>query len=219
MSRLRKHLTYANVCASLALFIALGGTGYAAITLPRDSVGARELRHDSVGSSELRSDAVASANVRDGSLAPRDFSAAARSALAGSAGPQGPRGEAGPAGAVGPQGAAGDKGEQGAKGERGEPGAPAVTMRAAVEDDAATFASTHGADAEIVSNGNYLVTFTRSAVGCVYSATLARIVQSANMEPTANRITVASDGDAVRVRTYNDSTPESSGFHLIVVCS
>jgi hypothetical protein len=37
--RIRAKLTYANVTASLALFIALGGTGYAALTLPPDSVG------------------------------------------------------------------------------------------------------------------------------------------------------------------------------------
>ena len=69
LSWLRRHLTYANVCASLALFIALGGTGYAAFKLPRDSVGSRELRSDSVGASELRANAVTSSSVRDGSIA------------------------------------------------------------------------------------------------------------------------------------------------------
>ena len=42
--RLRSRLSYANVTASLALFIALGGTGYAAVTLPRNSVGSAQLR-------------------------------------------------------------------------------------------------------------------------------------------------------------------------------
>jgi hypothetical protein len=36
---LRRHLTYANVVASLALFLALGGAAFAATQLPRNSVG------------------------------------------------------------------------------------------------------------------------------------------------------------------------------------
>src|SRR5262249_16407884 len=110
MRRIREHLTYANVCASLALFIALGGTSYAAFSLPRDSVGERELRARSVGTSELKASAVTSRNVRDGSIAPRDLSATARSALAGPPGPQGVAGQTGATGSKGergPQGAAG----------------------------------------------------------------------------------------------------------------
>jgi hypothetical protein len=38
-ARLRSRLTYANVIASIALFMAMGGTGYAALTLPKASVG------------------------------------------------------------------------------------------------------------------------------------------------------------------------------------
>ena len=33
MTRMREHLTYANVMATIAVFIALGGTSYAAITI------------------------------------------------------------------------------------------------------------------------------------------------------------------------------------------
>src|SRR4051812_26814446 len=86
LKHLRHHLSYANVCATLALFIALGGTGYAAITLAPNSVGSRELRADSVGTSEMRDDAVTSAAVRDGSISSRDLSASARAALAGNIG-------------------------------------------------------------------------------------------------------------------------------------
>src|SRR3954465_10867814 len=84
--RLPFRLSYANVVATLALFVALGGTGYAAYSLPRNSVGARELRRGSVGRSELKNGAVESSSVRDGTLAVRDFSASARSALAGGVG-------------------------------------------------------------------------------------------------------------------------------------
>jgi hypothetical protein len=82
---LRDRLTYANVTATLALFIALGGTSYAAVNLPRDSIGAVQLRPGSVGSSE----------VRDRSLSLRDLNRRTRSALRGARGPAGPAGPAG----------------------------------------------------------------------------------------------------------------------------
>lgn len=40
MHRIRGKLTYANVMATIAVFIALGGASYAAIKLPKNSVGA-----------------------------------------------------------------------------------------------------------------------------------------------------------------------------------
>ena len=43
-----------NTVGYLALTIALGGTSYAAVELPRDSVGAEQLRSGAVGRSELR---------------------------------------------------------------------------------------------------------------------------------------------------------------------
>jgi hypothetical protein len=67
MNRLR----YANVVATLALFIALGGTGYAAIDLPRNSVG----------TAEIRDGAVRSRDIRDGSVRTRDLAPGARGRL------------------------------------------------------------------------------------------------------------------------------------------
>jgi hypothetical protein len=52
-----------TVIALLALFVALAGTGYAAVTLPRASVGTPQLREG----------AVVSPKVRDGSLHARDL--------------------------------------------------------------------------------------------------------------------------------------------------
>jgi hypothetical protein len=39
MRRLRAQLSYANVMSSIAVFLVLGGSVYAAATLPRNSVG------------------------------------------------------------------------------------------------------------------------------------------------------------------------------------
>ena len=88
MRRLANRLTYANVTATLALVVALGGTSYAAFRLPRNSVGATQIRAAAVRSSE----------VKDRSLGVRDLSYAARSSLRGATGAPGPAGIPGPQG-------------------------------------------------------------------------------------------------------------------------
>jgi hypothetical protein len=47
MNRLLNHIR-GNVVAYLALFVALGGTGYAAINLPANSVGNRQIRNGAI---------------------------------------------------------------------------------------------------------------------------------------------------------------------------
>lgn len=85
-TKLRSRMTYANITATLALFIALGGSSYAALTLPRNSVGSAQIRTGGVGSSE----------VRNRSLKVGDLSVSARASLRGA---KGDTGAAGPAGA------------------------------------------------------------------------------------------------------------------------
>ena len=76
-----ERLNYANVTATLALFLALGGTSYA-LTLPRNSVGSKQIRASAVGTSEIHSGAVRSSDVRNRSLQLRDLSLGARTSLA-----------------------------------------------------------------------------------------------------------------------------------------
>jgi hypothetical protein len=70
---IRERLTYANVMATLALFVALGGVGYAAVRLPRDSVGPKQIKEDAVKASELAPNSVDSFNVIDGAIAGNDI--------------------------------------------------------------------------------------------------------------------------------------------------
>lgn len=84
-----------NTVAYLALFVALGGSAYAAGGLPKNSVGAKQLKRNS----------VTSRNVKDGSLLSADF---AKGQL-----PQGERGA---------RGEKGERGEPGREGARGETG-------------------------------------------------------------------------------------------------
>jgi hypothetical protein len=79
------------VVAFVALLVALGGTSYAALKLPRNSVG----------SAQIRKNAVTSSKVKARSLRLSDFSPSARTGLDGERGPQGPVGERGPQGEPG----------------------------------------------------------------------------------------------------------------------
>jgi hypothetical protein len=83
MARFRSHVTYANVIATIALFLALGGGAYAASKLPKNSVTAKQIKRNS----------ITSPKVKDRSLLAKDFKAGQL-----------------PAGAPGPQGAEGPRG-------------------------------------------------------------------------------------------------------------
>lgn len=114
----RAKMTYANVIATLALFLALGGSGaWAATTIASNSVG----------TSQLKNGAVTGQKVKEGSLLAKNFESGQLPAGAigptGASGPAGEPGETGPRGAKGETGKPGDAGPRGAKGEAGEPGA------------------------------------------------------------------------------------------------
>jgi hypothetical protein len=87
----------------LALFIALSGGAYA-LTIPKESVGA----------GQLKKNAVTSSKVKNRSLLAKDFKAGQL-----------------PVGATGAQGAKGDPGPAGQQGPKGDPGATNVTVRTA----------------------------------------------------------------------------------------
>jgi len=112
----RPKLSYANVTATLAVFLSLGGVSYAAVELPRNSVG----------TPQLRDGAVDSAKIKDGALQYEDFGFG--ETPAGLEGPRGPKGERG---ARGPKGAKGAAGATGATGAAGAPGATDVRVRTA----------------------------------------------------------------------------------------
>ena len=112
MRVIRGHLpSPAVVLAGLALLVALGGTSYAAIALPNNSVGTRQLQQNAVARAKLAKSAVTGAKVKNGSLTAADFKAGQLRA-----GPQGPAGAQGPVGPTGPQGERGPIGPQGAPG-------------------------------------------------------------------------------------------------------
>jgi len=83
--------------ATVAVFIALGGTGVAAVSLSRNSVGSAQIRSGAVRTSDLHRSAVRSAKVKNGSLLAKDFALGQLPS-----GPKGDTGERGPTGPLGP---------------------------------------------------------------------------------------------------------------------
>jgi hypothetical protein len=74
MSRLLGHRpSPAMVVAMLALFIAFAGTGYAAVKLPANSVGTKQIKASAVTSKKIAHDAVSGSKVRAHSLTGSDI--------------------------------------------------------------------------------------------------------------------------------------------------
>src|SRR4051794_11052014 len=74
---LRNRLSFANVISLLALFVALGGTTYAAASLPARSVGSLQIRTDGVGKSEIRSSAVGRSEIATNGVAKTEIGSGA----------------------------------------------------------------------------------------------------------------------------------------------
>jgi hypothetical protein len=210
-SRLRRP-SYAEATASLALFVALGGTGYAAAALPSNSVGSRQIRTAAVGKSELRSgsvgksevrtnavgkseiaasavgaievrhDAIGTNEVKDGDLGINDLSTAARDALT---------------------------------------GASAVTFREAVTSAGAA-AGGNAKSARRAGTGDYTVDLGRDVSDCQFAATLAGVKSGTSVEaphPGFVTVTPATGATTVRVVTTDPTgAPADSPFDLLVAC-
>jgi hypothetical protein len=198
MQRRRLSSTFANVTSMLALFVALGGTSYAAYNsvgkgdIRANAVGKSELRSNAVGAWEIRTGAVRASEVRegaidrtevaDGGLDAADLSDAARTSLT---------------------------------------EANAVTYRTAV-----TAAGTQAAgNAKSVAKGAagvYTVELAKDVGACQYSATLAGTKSGTTIEPAIpGDITAQPAADATKV-TVNTSNAAGAAadapFHLLVAC-
>ena len=106
MSVLRRRISYANVVATLALFLALGGTSYAALTIT-----GKQVKNSSLTGKDVKNGSIAGGDVKKGSLLSSHFKAG--QLTGGSGGPAGPSGPSGPVGPVGPTGPVGATGATG----------------------------------------------------------------------------------------------------------
>lgn len=108
--RLRKP-SPAMLVALLALFVALGGSSYAAVVLSKNSVRSKHIVKGNVKRSDLGKNAVNSSKVADASLLATDFASGQL--------PSGPKGDTGATGAAGAPGAPGAPGDTGPPGISG----------------------------------------------------------------------------------------------------
>jgi hypothetical protein len=98
MLKLRRHLNPPTVLAALALFVALGGSSFAAPA--RDAaaklISGKSIKNNSIASADIKNNSVGSGDVKNRSLLKKDFKTG--QLPAGPAGPRGPQGVVGPAG-------------------------------------------------------------------------------------------------------------------------
>lgn len=195
------HLSYSNVTATLALFIALGiGSAYAvdkigSKQIAKDAVKSKHIKNKGVRSSELAPGAVKSANVADGSLLAEDFRAG-----------QLPQGE---------------------PGAQGPPGEPATRLFASVRGIDGDLVYGSGAISSTrISTGRYIVTFNRSLDGCVAVATAGRGLPTGGTEDitqVGSRATVDMNEGPGEVEVFTaplETTPAVAdrSFLLAVFC-
>jgi hypothetical protein len=199
---MRPRLSFANVTSVLALFIALGGTSYAAVQVSANSVEKRHIRSGAVGKSEIRSGAVGKSEVRrnavgaseigsgvvdttelrDGGIAVGDLATAARTALT---------------------------------------DANAVTFRAA---STAAGAAAGGNATAIARNapGDYTVTLARDVSACQYGVAVTGVKTAAGIEQAPAGFATAApttDGTKVSVKTYDAAGAAlDAPFTLLVAC-
>jgi hypothetical protein len=196
MARFRCHVTYANVIATLALFLALGGGAYAATQLPKDSVGSKQIKANAVSGSKVKDQSLLAGDFKKGQL------------------PAGPKGD---------QGIQGTQGIQGIQGNQGVPGEPATKLFAHASafgglsyGSGAVSATRNGA----AGSGTYTVTFNRNLSGCVALAS-AGTGEGGTLPSQFSPGVVATasiSGNTVLVETTSGSTHNDYDFHVAVFC-
>lgn len=69
----RPTISYANVVATLALFIALGGVSWAAVKLPKNSVGSKQIKKNAVTSAKIKKNSIISSKIKNGAIQGADI--------------------------------------------------------------------------------------------------------------------------------------------------
>jgi hypothetical protein len=154
LRKLRPHLTYANVAATLALVIAVGGgsawaaqkirtrnLGYHAVTASKlnyNAVTGSKVRNSSLSGKDLRDGTVGTLDVRNGSLRTEDFGAG-----------------------------------QLPKGDKGDKGDPATELHGTVSAAGVVVNGTGVTAVSPGTGGAYTVTFAQDVSKCPVVATVA----------------------------------------------
>jgi hypothetical protein len=195
-TRFRKRLSFANVTSALALFIALGGTSYAAITLPANSVGRPQIRSSGVGQSEIAANAVGRSEIRTGGVAQKEL-------RNNSVGPGEIRD-----GRISPADLSDD-----AKNAVAE--LKGVTFRVAATEAGATTGGNAKSVARTTDPGVYSVDLGQDVSACQVSATIA----GAGATPGLVTVTPGASTNLLTVSTFDNAAAAANRpFQLLVAC-
>lgn len=86
MRFIRKHKpTPALIISLIALSVALGGTAYAAVSIPKNSIGTKQLKNKAVTQAKLANGSVRSTKIKNGAVTASKLSSSAASAFLGAA--------------------------------------------------------------------------------------------------------------------------------------
>ena len=162
MRSLRDRLTYANVMATIAVFLALGGASWAAVKLPRNSVGSAQLKRGAVTGAKVRNGSLSLSDLRKGSL---------RAGLRGETGATGPAGHDGARGQQGPVGPAGPVDAY----TGSSPGTPLTTLTSSVTSVVTTPTLPAGAYT-IAARANVIAAAAGTSVLCSVASDAAQNV-------------------------------------------
>lgn len=75
MSKLKRHLSVANVLSCIALFVALGGSAFAAVQLKANQVKAVNIAPQAVTNAKIKREAVTSGKIKNGTVNALDLGA------------------------------------------------------------------------------------------------------------------------------------------------
>jgi Collagen triple helix repeat (20 copies) len=227
MRKLGRSLSYANVMATVAVFLALGGGAFAATSALVTKNGRI---HACVSKSSHLLTVLKAGQHCDRRHVALTFNAkGVRGArgLAGAIGPTGPAGPAGPAGARGAKGDAGDRGRAGTNGTNGTNGKNAVSLFVSTVNPVANPATIVNSSGSVsVSRnaaGSYIVTFPQDVSKCVPEVSIGNT--SGNTLPAgfaaarADGVTNDNDLDLVDVVTRGTTgTAVDLPFNLSMSC-
>ena len=150
----------AMIVALAALFVALGGTSYAAFSLPKNSVGSAQIKRGAVTKTKIARGTLAELHGRKGATGPAGPSGAkGDQGIQGIQGTPGIQGIQGPPGVQGDLGPKGDQGIQGIQGIQGPPGEISVAVGyitsplTKVSPDSTATASAHCPSGMVVTGG------------------------------------------------------------------
>jgi hypothetical protein len=206
----------------VALLVALSGTSYAAFSLPKNSVGTKQLKNNAVTTKKIKNGAVTASKLNTSGLTVPFAQHASSSDTSGSATSATNANHASTADNATTATNATTAANANALG--GSPPAAfesaSQILSAVVTNDGATSTvvrGTPGTSASRIFTGETLVTFPRDVSNCTWIATQGN---PGNSTVPSAWATVRGNGepDVVWVVTYNASGNVDANFHLLVVC-